>query len=219
MRYRARLLAMVVVVLGVATCFQPGSHVVPRSYAAAQGGLTVHPPLTAMVGRLLQTNQLPANTVNQVFLQADNALNAYTDGQRIVVTTALWRALTTDDERAFVVSHELAHITLSHVPKSVARQVGFRLLGGAIGLWTANPVASNVSNIGLELTNRKFGRNDEYQADDLGLRYMRRAGYNTMAAKRVFEVLHAASPGNTPEFLRTHPNSDKRIERLLRQNP
>jgi predicted Zn-dependent protease len=176
------------------------------------------PALRAMVNRLLQSNQLPTTKVAQALLQPSNSLNAYTDGQKIVVTTGLWNALKTDDERAFVVSHELAHITLSHVPKSVVRQVGFGVFGRLVQVWTGNPVAGQLSNVGLDLANRKFGRGDEYQADELGLRYMQKAGYNTQAAKRVFEVLNAASPNNTPEFLRTHPTSANRVQRILGQN-
>jgi predicted Zn-dependent protease len=190
----------------------------PIAQAYAQAAPVTNPALSAMVNRLLQSNQLPSNTVAQALLQPSNTLNAYTDGQKIVVTTGLWNALKTDDERAFVVSHELAHITLSHVPKSVARQVGFGVFGRLVHVWTGNPVAGQLSNVGLDLANKKFGRGDEYQADERGLRYMQKAGYNTQAAKRVFEVLNAASPTNTPEFLRTHPTSANRIQRILGQN-
>ena len=72
-----------------------------------------------------------------------------------------------------------------------------------------------VSEAGLGLANRRFGRGDEYAADDQGLNYLVQAGYNPQAYRGVFEVLSQASAGaTTPEFLRTHPLSENRIQRL-----
>ena len=62
----------------------------------------------------------------------------------------------------------------------------------------------------------KFGRDQELQADQLGVRYMSRLGYNPVAQLQVMEVLQSASAGGSRamEFLSTHPLPQTRIDRL-----
>jgi len=61
----------------------------------------------------------------------------------------------------------------------------------------------------------KFGREEEYEADSLGMRYMTKAGYNPIGQKRVMQVLVDASQGSRqPEFLSTHPYPESRVKRV-----
>jgi predicted Zn-dependent protease len=64
----------------------------------------------------------------------------------------------------------------------------------------------------------KYGRDDEYQADELGVRYSSRAGYDAREMPKVFEALQRVSKGagggGLPEWLSTHPNPENRIERI-----
>jgi predicted Zn-dependent protease len=61
----------------------------------------------------------------------------------------------------------------------------------------------------------KFGRNDELEADGLGVRLMADSGYDPHAMIRVMEILKAsAGGGRQPEFFSTHPNPDHRIEHI-----
>jgi hypothetical protein len=64
----------------------------------------------AILARLLGANGLPETYPKRVTFTNENAFNAGTNGKNIVFTVKLWDALKTEDERAFVLSHELAHI-------------------------------------------------------------------------------------------------------------
>ena len=66
-----------------------------------------------------------------------------------------------------------------------------------------------------QMVNLKFGRNDELQADELGLRFMAQAGYDPRSMISVMKILEEASKGGTPpEFFSTHPNPGHRIQRI-----
>lgn len=175
--------------------------------------------LPVMVERLLAANQLPAELVQEAKIEPNDELNAYTNGYKVVVTSGLWNRLRTNDERAFVVSHEVAHIALQHIEKTTYRKVGLGLLSRFIGAATQQPLLGTAGSLGLQLIDRKFDRNQEYQADDLGLQLMKKAGYRPQAALGVFQVLDQASAnGRPPEFLLTHPIPQNRIENLVRKH-
>jgi len=66
-----------------------------------------------------------------------------------------------------------------------------------------------------QVVNLKFGRNDEFEADRLGVRFMSEAGYDPRAMMRVMEILEASSQGQQPpEFFSTHPNPENRITQI-----
>lgn len=173
--------------------------------------------LEAMVNRILQANQLSESLVQRSNLESSDTLNAYTDGEKVVITSALWNQLSTQDQRAFVASHEVAHIALSHIEKTTYRRVGFSVLGNLLSRFLGGGLATTASSVGLQLIERKFSRNQEYQADELGLQMMRKAGYDPHAALDVFKTLKQASGARTPEFLSTHPIPESRMEALVKQ--
>ncbi len=78
--------------------------------------------------------------------------------------------------------------------------------------------ALGAASVGLQLMFLKFGRDDERQADDLGLRYIDRAGYDPREMPGVFAMLGrvstAAGGGRVPEWLSTHPNPENREQRI-----
>jgi Zn-dependent protease with chaperone function len=111
-----------------------------------------------IVDKLLRDNHIPAEKVSSVKLDKQNVLNAYTDGRNIVMTQKLWSALKTNDERAFVLSHELGHIMANHVTKAVLRNTGFSILTRVIAEATGNPWLTVGTDLGLKLTNMTFSR-------------------------------------------------------------
>ena len=175
-------------------------------------------PQTAqqIVDKLLRDNNIPAEQVRSVKLDNQNVFNAYTDGQNIVMTQKLWNALKTNDERAFVLSHELGHIMANHVTKSVFRSAGFSIFTRIVASATGNPLIANGTSLGLQLANMKFSRLQETQADERGIIEMKTAGYNPNAALVVFKVLkEGAGKGRGVEFLQTHPLPESRIRELV----
>jgi len=66
-----------------------------------------------------------------------------------------------------------------------------------------------------QLINMRFSREDELESDKLGVRFISEAGYDPRSLIRVMEVLQQANQGQAPpEFFSTHPNPDRRIERI-----
>lgn len=173
----------------------------------------------AILNRLKTANQVPADINPTLKVERSDTLNAATDGQNLMITDTLLNKLTTDDERAFVLSHELAHILLSHIGKTQIRRTGLSLLD----LFVRNKAGSSsiltmASELGINLIDLKSSRGYEYQADDLGVKLMVNAGYNPQAALKVFDILEANAPRNgTPGFLLSHPISRERVKALVQK--
>jgi predicted Zn-dependent protease len=116
-----------------------------------------------------------------------------------------------DDALAGVIAHEVGHINERHAAKQVEKQMGANLLlelftRGSTRTWAA--VAANL----LQL---KYGRSDEYEADEVGVLYMNRAGYDPRGLARFFRKLEQAEGrGRTISWLRSHPNSGSRAQRV-----
>ena len=139
----------------------------------------------AILKRLLVANGIDPLKTPPFKLTDDNTINASTDGKSIIFTSRLWNTLTTTDQRAFVIGHELAHIQRHHIPKAVGRQVGLSLFSRAIGSWLSRSpatvttaLANQVTQAGLVLADLRFSRSDEYDADNTGLLLMRHAGFS-----------------------------------------
>jgi predicted Zn-dependent protease len=135
------------------------------------------------------------------------------------LTTGIWQGLTNDDMRAFVIGHELAHVVLKHVAQTQVRRVGFALVDRYVlqRYIPAGSVLNRLDSVGLQLLDKRFSRDVEYKADDLGLQLMKQAGFNPNAALSVFRFLGAHSGGSTPEFLSSHPISESRIRNLVQR--
>jgi predicted Zn-dependent protease len=134
------------------------------------------------------------------------------------VNTGLFQVVKTEDQLAAVMGHEIAHVVARHPEERISREA---LVGtGAAVLGAAAPdlagLASSAATLGLILP---FSREQESEADVIGLQYMARAGYNPRAAVQVWQNFAAASSGEPPAFLSTHPSHGDRIARLQEQMP
>jgi predicted Zn-dependent protease len=172
----------------------------------------------SVLARIEAANQVPVGAVQGIQVIQSSDLNASTNGRTIEVTSALFDRLTTDDEQAFVISHELSHILLNHIQKTEFRRVGLSLLDSYFVQRYAsqNPLAQMAGALGVSLADKRGSRTYEYQADDLGVQLMTKAGYDPRGALGVFRVLKAAAGNNrTPGFLMDHPITDDRIRALV----
>ncbi len=151
----------------------------------------------------------------------DESPNAFAlPGGKIGVHTGLFKIVETEDELAAVIGHEVAHLTQGHHRQRSNRdalvQLGVGLLGMAFNLdqGTAQ-LAGNAAMLGLVLP---YGRDQESQADEVGLAYMARAGYNPQAAVDLWRKFEDEG-GAPPEFLATHPSSGRRAATLAAMVP
>jgi predicted Zn-dependent protease len=151
-----------------------------------------------------------------------NTVNAFAlPGGQVFITEGLLSRLKTEGELAGVLGHEIGHVVARHGAQQIAQQKLTQGLTGAAVLATYDPnnpstqrSAAVVAMIG-QLVNMKFGRGDEIQADQLGVKLESEAGYDPRAMIEVMKVLEAEAGGNNPpEFFSTHPNPENRIPRI-----
>jgi Zn-dependent protease with chaperone function len=154
----------------------------------------------------------------QVNMLKSNELNAYcAPGGKIMFYTGIVDRLNlTDDEIAAIMGHEMAHALREHgrerASRSGATQLGLGILASAVGLTQGQAqLAGMATQLGLNLP---FSRNQESEADSLGLELMARAGYNPQAAISLWSKMNAVSQGEPPQFLSTHPGSQSRIQHI-----
>jgi Zn-dependent protease with chaperone function len=130
----------------------------------------------------------------------------------------------TDDEAAMVMGHEMAHALREHARERIAKSqgtgallsIGAQLLG--LGQW-----GDLAANVGTQLATLKFSRDDEVEADLVGLELAARGGYRPDASIALWQKMGKASDrgagGNTLAFLSTHPTGPDRIKRLQENVP
>jgi beta-barrel assembly-enhancing protease len=116
-------------------------------------------------------------------------------------------------ELAAVIGHEIAHTTARHAVKQAEKQ----MLGGAIVSMLFKKNNSRTATLFANLALLGYSRQDEYEADRLGVQYVRRAGYDPNGMVRFFKRLQAGSsrePSKLETYFRTHPPTSERIERV-----
>jgi len=154
----------------------------------------------------------------EVNVQTTDDVNAYCmPGGKIMVYTGLIEKLhATDAELAAVIGHEIAHALREHsrerISRAYAEQValaGIALATGASN--TTMQLASQVSAVTFQLPH---SREQEAEADRIGLELMARAGYDPNAAISLWQKMGKLSQGGPPEFLSTHPSGESRIKDL-----
>lgn len=192
---------------------------VPVKVATPVVTLTPQEDMHRLLHRLIDENNLniPDSVVEDSDIKETSVINAYTDGSKIIITSALWNKLKNDDARAFVLGHELGHITNHHLAKGLAKRVGLNVVGAVLSAVIQNPLGNYGAQLGTQLLSLKFDRKQEYQADDSGIQFLINAKYNKNAAIEVFKVLRASGSGQEVEFLVTHPLPNSRIKKLTEQ--
>jgi metalloendopeptidase OMA1, mitochondrial len=185
-------------------------------------GISSNKEQTAMVKRvgerITTKNALPGqhwefNLIN------DDTPNAFAlPGGYVGVNTGLFQVVKTEDQLAAVMGHEIGHVIARHPEERISREA---LVGtGAAVLGTAAPdlanIASSAATLGLILP---FSREQETEADVIGLNYMAHAGYDPRAAVQVWQNFESVGGPQGPAFLSTHPSHGDRIARLQKEMP
>jgi predicted Zn-dependent protease len=150
----------------------------------------------------------------------DPVVNAFAlPGGFIYVTRGILGHLSSEAELAAVLGHEIGHVTAQHGVNQMSK-AQLATGGLAVGMILAPAVAQSAGQLaqaGLGLLFLKYGRDDERQADDLGLRYMVEGGFESREMPKVFEVLRrvGGSGGGRgiPNWLASHPDPGARRER------
>ncbi len=152
-------------------------------------------------------------------------VNAFSlPGGYVFVTRGLLALANSEAELAAVLGHELGHINARHAAQRYSEAKMGNVGAAAIGLLTSSQDVSEAAGEGIEPFLAAHSRDEERQADELGIRYLRRAGYDTMAMARMLEALDgyeklqatlAGAPLPPTGFLATHPSTPERVEHAL----
>jgi predicted Zn-dependent protease len=146
-------------------------------------------------------------------IDANGTINASAlPGGHVYIYTGLIMMAETEAELACIIGHEIAHVTQRHIPKRLVAQHGLAELQKAID--EENSVAPLLTNLAADLAGRgyllSYSRDHELEADEFGIRYAMRAGYNPARFVDFFKRIKAMG-SKTPEIFSTHPDPDRRI--------
>jgi predicted Zn-dependent protease len=199
----------------------------------AQMGLQAHPGILAEYGvyddeelsawvqnlgrKMALRSELP--DLDWTFTVLDSpVVNAFAlPGGYIYITRGLMAHADSEAQLAGVIGHEIGHVTARHSAQQMSRQ---QALGLGVGLGAVlSPEFARFGQLaqqGLGLMLLKYGRSQEEQADELGIRYALRSGYDPRKLSGFFEVLDRqqsrAGADTLPAWLSTHPAPENRVE-------
>ena len=154
----------------------------------------------------------------------DPTVNAFAlPGGYIYVTRGIMAHLRSEAELVAVLGHEIGHVTGRHSASQMSKQQ--LAMGGLIVGMAVKPELQRFGELaqqGLGLLFLKFGRDDENEADELGLRYMARQDYDPREMLEVFGVLDGVTRAEgggarMPDWLSTHPSPGNRTTRIQGQ--
>jgi len=159
----------------------------------------------------------------EVNLLGSKQINAFCmPGGKIAFYTGILDQLRlTDDEAAMIMGHEMAHALREHARARIAKSQGTGTLlsigSQLLGLGQLGDVAAN---LGTQLLTLRFSREDETDADLVGLELAARGGFNPQASVSLWEKMAQAGGGASgPSFLSTHPSGPQRIQQLQANVP
>ena len=205
-----------------------------RSEMAAQhGGL--HPDRTAQadvtrVGQLLvealqkdlsRSGKSDPYQFDFHLLADDQTINAFAlPGGQVFITYALYSQLQTEGQLAGVLGHEVGHVISRHSAQRIAKMELTQGLAGAAGVAGGSRSSAQIAAMVGNLINMKYGRADELEADQWGVKLSVLAGYDPRAMLGVMEILDRAGGGQQAEILSTHPKPANRkgyIEEVIQE--
>lgn len=154
----------------------------------------------------------------EVIVIRTRTMNAFCmPGGKIAVFTGILDNLQlTDDEAALVIGHEIAHALREHARARAAKSALTNVGALAVGLLIGGN-AGELARVGGGLMTLRFSRNDEKEADLIGMELAARAGYNPAAGITLWQKMSQAAKGAPPQWLSTHPSGETRIQ-LFKDN-
>ena len=178
---------------------------------------------TRLVPQTAQWNDRSRQWRWEVNLLGSKQINAFCmPGGKIAFYTGILDQLQlTDDEAAMIMGHEMAHALREHARSRIAKSQGtgtiLSLGAQLLGLGQLGDVAAS---LGTQLLTLRFSREDETDADLVGLELAARGGYNPQASVSLWQKMGQASGGaGGPGFLSTHPSGPDRIQQLQANVP
>ncbi|MEX8517437.1 MAG: M48 family metallopeptidase [Leptothrix sp. (in: b-proteobacteria)] len=118
-----------------------------------------------------------------------------------------------DDEVAMIMGHEMAHALREHARERIGKRKATNgFIAGLAAFFGWGELGRTLAGAGGDFLNLEFSRENESEADLVGMELAARAGYNPRAGITLWQKMMAASKGAPLQFLSTHPSSDNRIK-------
>jgi predicted Zn-dependent protease len=163
----------------------------------------------------------------EVIVIDEPQVNAFAlPGGKIAVYTGMLPVAKDEAGLATVMAHEVGHVIAHHGAERMSRSelvsMGTSVLANVLSGTTGTSAQTTAALLGAGATfglELPFSRNQEYEADRIGLTLMAQAGYDPRAAVPFWQRMAAAGKGGPPELLSTHPTDENRIARLQELMP
>lgn len=163
-----------------------------------------------------------------VTLLNSNANNAFAiPGGYVYVTRQLMALMNDEAELASVMGHEVGHVAAQHARSRNRASTGSGLLAAILGAVTGSSQIAQLAGQAAQLVTLRFSRQQEYEADDLGVQYLTKAGYDPYASATLLASLAAQSAldarlanqtgRNIPTWASTHPDPAARVQRAAQR--
>jgi Zn-dependent protease with chaperone function len=182
--------------------------------------------MAAVTQHMAQTYELP---VPQMWIVDQGSPNAFvTNDDReilLVANTDILRLIGDDEDlMAAVIGHEFGHLKAGHLTRGHAVKVAVAVAGLILGAATDDRTARKgvdsyglgrqAGTFGAGLVSAKFNRDQEREADDLGIRNMAKAGYDPSAVPRLWRLMEAQGGSGNGLWLSSHPSNEERLQRM-----
>jgi predicted Zn-dependent protease len=169
------------------------------------------------IGRKLGSLSHRPHLAYEFKIMDTSTVNAFAvPGGFVYMTRGILAYINSEAELAAVLGHEIGHITARHSAEQYSR-AQLAQIGLTAGMIISPTFArfGDLAGLGVQMLFLRFSRDNEREADDLGVEYAMRAGYEGEAMAHFFEVLERLNPaserGGLPEWFSTHPNPEDRI--------
>ncbi|MFQ5985200.1 MAG: M48 family metalloprotease [Alphaproteobacteria bacterium] len=200
----------------------------PKIVKAHGGVYDEQPALNAYVTeigrRLQQVSERPDLPFTFTLLDSD-AVNAFAvPGGYVYVSRGLLALADSEAELAGVIAHEIGHITARHTAQRVTQGTVAKLGAAVLGAATGSPAVGDIAELGAGLYLLSYSRQQEFEADSLGMRYLTRAAYDPEAMASFLRTLEAedklsariagrAGYEQEASLFSTHPRTVERVAR------
>lgn len=190
----------------------------PKSHRASETVHRVGSRLADASFQFAKENNIPVTQRPYTFhvIRSDMANAFALPGQHVFVFTGIFRFVRNEDDLAAILSHEIAHCLVRHSGEKISGSILFTLLGQlALVIDPSGALFYFLSPATKLLRELPNSRQQEMEADQIGVQLAAEACFDPRAAKRVFSAMNSeGGAAGPPEFLSTHPSHSSRIAKF-----